>query len=249
MRQIGFLLLACLFLKVLKYPHPILRAVCEPVTAWDASLQRLVDDMTETLYAAHGAVGLAACQIGEAARVIILDVSSKTTREDYKALINPVIVEASRKKTMREGCLSFPEYLANIKRATKVTFTAYDRDAALQTYTVYGLEAIAIQHEIDHLDGVLMIDRIQSLKTDWIRRHTQLEGATAAPPSSEAPPKDASQSAEEEAMSRFSRETPAFPPRMDHGDVSAIFITLPIQSGGLSDPNSACKFRSARPMV
>lgn len=161
--------------KVLKYPHPILREVCEPVTAWDTSLQRLVDDMTETLYDAAGAVGLAACQIGETARVLILDVTSKTTRDEYKVLINPTIVEASRKKSMREGCLSFPEYLATVKRSTKVTFTAFDRAQQLQTYTVYGLEAIAIQHEIDHLDGVLMIDRINSLKTDWIRRQPRAE--------------------------------------------------------------------------
>jgi peptide deformylase len=133
--------------------------------------------MTETLYAAPGAVGLAASQIGETARVVILDVTSKTTREAYKVLINPIILEASRKKVMREGCLSFPEYLANIKRATKLTFTAFDRDGVLQTYTVYGLEAIAVQHEIDHLDGVLMIDRISSLKTDWIRRQPKGESA------------------------------------------------------------------------
>lgn len=164
-------------LKVLKYPHPILREQCEPVTVWDNRLQKLVDDMTETMYDAYGAVGLAASQIGEATRIIILDTSSKTSREDYKVLINPTIVEASRNKTMREGCLSFPEYLANIKRATKLTFTAFDRNEELKTYTVYGLEAIAVQHEIDHLDGVLMIDRISSLKTDWIRR--QPRGETA----------------------------------------------------------------------
>jgi peptide deformylase len=140
--------------------------------SWDNGLQKLIDDMTETMYASYGAVGLAASQVGETIRVIVIDTTSKTTRENYKVLINPVILEASRKKVMREGCLSFPEYLANIKRATKVTFSAYDREGALQTYTVYGLEAIAIQHEIDHLDGVLMIDRINSLKTDWIRRQT-----------------------------------------------------------------------------
>lgn len=162
-------------LKVLKYPHPILREACEPITCWDNNLQRLVDDMTETLYDSYGAVGLAANQIGSTARVIILDTSSKTTREDYKVLINPTIIESSRNKTMREGCLSFPEYLANIKRATKVTFTAFDRNEELKTYTVFGLEAIAIQHELDHLNGVLMIDRISSLKTDWIRRHPRGE--------------------------------------------------------------------------
>jgi peptide deformylase len=87
---------------------------------------------------------------------------------------------------MREGCLSFPEYLATIRRATKVTFTAYDRDESLKTYTVYGLEAIAIQHEIDHLNGVLMIDRINSLKTDWIRRQTPGESAKDATQNSPA---------------------------------------------------------------
>jgi len=172
-------------LKVLKYPHPILREKCEPVSAWDGHLQRLVDDMTETMYDSPGAVGLAASQIGETVRVVILDVTCRTTRDEYKVLINPTIVESSRKKQMREGCLSFPEYLASVKRATKLTFTAFDRDGALQTYTVHGLEAIAVQHEIDHLDGVLMIDRINSLKTDWIRR--QPKGETAEELASSAP--------------------------------------------------------------
>lgn len=172
-------------LKVLKYPHPILREQCEPVIAWDNSLQRLIDDMTETMYDSPGAVGLAASQIGQTVRIVILDVTCKTTREAYKILINPTIMEASRKKQMREGCLSFPEYLASVKRATKLTFTAFDRHGELKTYTSQGLEAIAVQHEIDHLDGVLMIDRINSLKTDWIRRQprgeTPGELANAAP--------------------------------------------------------------------
>lgn len=164
-------------LKVLKYPHPCLREQCEPVHAWDSSLQNLIDDMTETMYAAPGAVGLAASQVGQTVRVVILDITCKTTRDEYKVLINPTIVESSRKKQMREGCLSFPEYLASVKRATKLTFTAFDRDGALKTYAVQGLEAIAVQHEIDHLDGVLMIDRISSLKTDWIRRQPKGESA------------------------------------------------------------------------
>jgi peptide deformylase len=167
-------------LKVLKYPHPILREMCEPVQGWDTSLQKLIDDMTETMYAAPGAVGLAASQIGETVRLVGMDVTCKTTRDEYKVLINPTILEASRNKMMREGCLSFPEYLANIKRATKLTFSAYDRDGELKTYTVQGLEAIAVQHEIDHLDGVLMIDRINSLKTDWIRRQAKGESAEDA---------------------------------------------------------------------
>lgn len=171
-------------LQVLKYPHPILREQCEPITRWDASLQNLIDDMTATMYHAYGSVGLAASQVGEAVRVVVLDVSSKTNREAYKVLINPTIIDTSRRKVMREGCLSFPEYLANIKRPTKLTFTAFDRDGALQTYQVQGLEAIAVQHEIDHLDGVLMIDRINSLKTDWIRRQPPGEKADQFDPPS-----------------------------------------------------------------
>jgi peptide deformylase len=171
--------------KVLKYPHPILREQCEPVTVWDGHLQRLIDDMTETMYNATGAVGLAASQVGETVRIVVMDVTCKTSRDEYKVLINPTILESSRKKQMREGCLSFPEYLASVKRATKVTFTAYERDGELKTYTVQGLEAIAIQHEIDHLDGVLMIDRINSLKTDWIRR--QPRGETPEELASSAP--------------------------------------------------------------
>ncbi len=162
-------------LKILKYPHPLLREMCEPVTAWDANLDRAVDDMIQTMYASPGAVGLAACQVGMPRRIIVMDVNAKTSRDALKVLINPTIIEQSRNKTMREGCLSFPEYLANIKRATKLTFSAFDREGALQTYTVYGLEAVAVQHEIDHLNGVLMIDRITSLKTDWIRRQARPE--------------------------------------------------------------------------
>jgi peptide deformylase len=167
-------------LKVLKYPHPILREMCEPVQSWDSSLQKLIDDMTETMYDSPGAVGLAASQIGETVRLVVMDVTCKTKRDEYKVLINPTILESSRNKVMREGCLSFPEYLANIKRATKLTFSAFDRDGELKTYTVQGLEAIAVQHEIDHLDGVLMIDRINSLKTDWIRRQAKGESAPDA---------------------------------------------------------------------
>lgn len=160
-------------LKILKYPHPILREQCEAVSAWDLSLDKTVSDMIETMYASPGAVGLAACQVGVTQRIIVMDVNAKTDRDALKVLINPEIVEQSRNKVMREGCLSFPEYLANIKRATKLTFTAFDREGALQTYTVHGLEAVAVQHEIDHLNGVLMIDRITSLKTDWIRRQAR----------------------------------------------------------------------------
>jgi peptide deformylase len=158
-------------LKVYKYPHSVLRQPCLPVDAFDDSLRQLVADMTDTMYSFGGAVGLAAPQIGITQRVLVIDLNAKTTRDRRMVLVNPLILKASRNKLVREGCLSFPEYLANVKRATRVTVQAYDAHGTQQILDVEGLEAIAVQHELDHLDGVLMIDRISSLKTDWIRRH------------------------------------------------------------------------------
>lgn len=168
-------------LTIYKYPHPILRVPGREIDVATelptTEMQRLIDDMVETMYAGPGAIGLAAPQIGQSVRIVILDMVARFYKEpepppsELKILVNPTIVESSRNKVMREGCLSFPEYLASIKRATKVTYQAYDRHGELQTYQVRELEAIAIQHEIDHLDGILMIDRVASLKTDWIRRN------------------------------------------------------------------------------
>lgn len=162
-------------LKIYKYPSSVLREKCEAVTEWDGKLQKLVDDMIETMYDQAGAVGLAACQVGQAVQVVVLDVTASTTRDRLQVLINPVVVSASRNKVSREGCLSFPEYLANIKRATRLTFQAYDREQKLVIYETRDFEAVAVQHELDHLNGVLMIDRVASLKTDLIRRQRDPE--------------------------------------------------------------------------
>jgi peptide deformylase len=158
-------------LPVLKYPHPALRVRCEEVVRFDADFQALVADLIETMYSGPGAIGLAANQTGHTARVFVMDVNAFTTRDALKVMVNPVIVTASRNKVMREGCLSFPEYLANIKRAQRVEMQAYDQYGELHTYELKHMEAICAQHELDHLDGILMMDRIASLKTDWIRRH------------------------------------------------------------------------------
>lgn len=166
-------------LKIYKYPHPILRVPgvdVDPATIPD--IQTLIDDMIETMYAGPGAIGLAAPQIGQSVRIFIMDMAAREVITDPNAsqlrvLINPVITQQSRNKLMREGCLSFPDYLANIKRATRITYEAYDRDGKLKTYEARDLEAVAVQHEIDHLDGVLMIDRVASLKTDLIRRQNR----------------------------------------------------------------------------
>jgi peptide deformylase len=162
-------------LPVLMYPHPSLRQVCTEVTVFDAELQVFVASMVRTLYEGVGAVGLAANQVGDSRRIVVMDTTARTTRDNLKILINPEIVEQSRNKVMREGCLSFPEYLANIKRAQRVVLKAQDAEGAWQEWEVKHLEAVCIQHEIDHLNGVLMIDRIDSLATDWIRRHSASE--------------------------------------------------------------------------
>lgn len=166
-------------LKVLKYPHPILRETCTPVGGWDPSIEKLIQDMIETMYDHPGAVGLAAPQVGSPVRIVVIDISAKTTRDQLKVLVNPVIVQQSRNKLVREGCLSFPEYLANIKRSLRATVECLNAVGEPVIHSVEGLEAIAIQHELDHLEGVLLIDRVQSLKTDLIRRRSMPEEAVA----------------------------------------------------------------------
>jgi peptide deformylase len=163
-------------LKILKYPHPILRIPCPELTVFDQTLQDLVADMVETMYHGTGAVGLAAPQVGQSVRVFVMDTNAFTTRDNLKVMVNPKIITASRNKTMREGCLSFPDYLANVKRSQRLTVEAFDAFGVLHSYELKHLEAVCVQHEIDHLDGILMMDRIESLKTDWLRRqNTQVD--------------------------------------------------------------------------
>ncbi|MFN7310839.1 MAG: peptide deformylase [Vampirovibrionales bacterium] len=164
-------------LKILKYPHPILRIPCPDVIDFDQALQDLVADMVETMYHGTGAVGLAAPQVGQSVRVFVMDTNAFTTRDNLKVMVNPKIITASRNKTMREGCLSFPEYLANVKRSQRITVEAFDAFGVLQTFELKHLEAVCVQHEIDHLDGILMMDRIESLKTDWLRRQNTKDDA------------------------------------------------------------------------
>ncbi|MBK8190051.1 MAG: peptide deformylase [Vampirovibrionales bacterium] len=157
--------------KVYQYPHASLREPCHAVNALGGAVETVVRDLVDTMYAFGGAVGLSAPQIGSRLRVIAMDVAAKSTRDQLRVMINPVIEVSSRNKLVREGCLSFPEYLANVKRATRLTVRYLDADGAEVTHEARDLEAIAIQHEIDHLDGVLMIDRVNSLKTDLLRRY------------------------------------------------------------------------------
>ncbi|MGE0199446.1 MAG: peptide deformylase [Candidatus Melainabacteria bacterium] len=157
-------------LRIHKYPHPVLREPCLPVATQTEAVTRLISDMVETMYACPGAIGLAACQVGIGLRIFVMDMNAKTTRDDLKVLINPVILRQSRNRMVREGCLSFPEYLVNVKRAQRLTVQCLDEHFTPREYEVFNLEAVAVQHEIDHLDGILMIDRVRTLSTDLIRR-------------------------------------------------------------------------------
>lgn len=158
-------------LKVYKYPHPILREKTQKVACVTPEIETIVADMKDTLYSFKGCVGLAAPQVGHPLRIFLVDTSAGKEPDTLKVIINPEITHTAKNKMVREGCLSFPDYLVNVKRALKVTFTCLDEHGNPQEYNVRDLEAICIQHELDHLDGVLMIDRVASLKTDIIRRN------------------------------------------------------------------------------
>ncbi|MCC6903679.1 MAG: peptide deformylase [Polyangiaceae bacterium] len=155
--------------EILEYPHPALREVAKPVTRVDDEIRRLVDDMAETMYDAPG-VGLAAPQIGVGLRVFVIDIASEDEPSELYTFINPEIVATSGTQTWEEGCLSFPGVSEEIKRAEHVTVRALDRDGEPFELEAEGLLAVALQHENDHLNGVLMIDKLNALKKRMMGR-------------------------------------------------------------------------------
>ncbi|HLV67457.1 MAG TPA: peptide deformylase [Polyangiaceae bacterium] len=148
---------------VLKYPDPRLREKAKPVEAVTDEIRTLVDDMAETMYASKGC-GLAAPQIGVSLRVFVVDCAGEDEASDLRIFINPEIVESRGTQTWSEGCLSLPGVSEEIKRAERVTVRALDRDGRPFELEADGLLAVAIQHELDHLNGVLMIDKLSALK-------------------------------------------------------------------------------------
>ncbi len=160
-------------LEILQYPHPMLREKCRylsPEEIRSDAIQTLIRDMIETMYAFEGTVGLAAPQVGHPVHLMVIDALAKTTRDKLKVIINAEIIQQSQWKYAREGCLSFPEYLVTVKRARKVTGTYYDQTGTLQTEPFRDFEAVILQHEADHLEGILFIDRLQNPETDLILR-------------------------------------------------------------------------------
>ena len=155
---------------IVKLPDPVLRDVSTPVERIDAPLLRLADDMLETMYGAPG-VGLAAIQVGVAKRLVVLDVSKDVNARKPLVMVNPEIVAlGDEKRVYEEGCLSIPDVHVEIERPATVTVRFTDRDGRPQELSADGLLATAIQHEIDHLDGRLIIDFLSRLKRDIIVR-------------------------------------------------------------------------------
>ncbi|WP_437282719.1 peptide deformylase [Sorangium sp. So ce375] len=164
---------------ILHYPDPRLRQKAQPVGDITPEITKLIDDMAETMYAAPG-VGLAATQIGEPHRIFLVDIAADNEPSNLLVFINPEIVRQDGQQTGPEGCLSFPGVSEDIKRAERVTVRARGRDGATFEIAADGLLAVAIQHELDHLDGVLMIDRMGTLKKRIVQRKMQKRGAEAA---------------------------------------------------------------------
>ncbi len=154
---------------ILKYPDPRLKQVASPVKDVDDEIRQLVDDMAETMYAAPG-VGLAATQIGVMLRVFVIDIASDDEPSDLKVFINPEITETTGTQTWEEGCLSFPGVTEEIRRAEQVTVRALDRDGKPFELHADGLLAVAVQHENDHLNGVVMLDKLSAVKRRLLGR-------------------------------------------------------------------------------
>lgn len=158
---------------VLTYPHPCLRERTSEVVDFNAPAQELADDLVETMRSFNRCVGLAAPQIGELRRIIVVDVSGhpKTTEcHGLLVLVNPRVVETSGGEVGREGCLSLPDITANVRRALKVRFEAQGPDGSAIEAATSGFEARALLHEIDHLDGILILDRVASPAEVFSRR-------------------------------------------------------------------------------
>lgn len=155
--------------KILTFPDPELKKKSVPVTIINDKTRELLQDMAETMYAAPG-VGLAAPQIGVHQRIMVIDVSAKDDMPELIVAINPVIVYADGESYEEEGCLSVPKYAANVRRHARVVVKAINLDGEEITYKAEGLLAIAFQHEIDHLDGILFIDHLSPLKREMFRK-------------------------------------------------------------------------------
>jgi peptide deformylase len=161
---------------ILHYPDPRLRVPTKPIDEVTPAVVALIDDMAETMYAAPG-VGLAAPQIGEPVRLFLVDIAGEDEPSDLRVFINPEILERRGTQTWEEGCLSFPGVSEDIERAEYVRVRARARDGEVFELEATGLLAVAIQHEFDHLEGTLLVDRVGLLRRRIIQRKAQKAAA------------------------------------------------------------------------
>jgi peptide deformylase len=175
--------------EVLRYPHPALKQVARPGAAEEAA--RVAADLLDTMRAHPGCVGLAAPQLDELVRVVVVDVSEHPkaqTSNGLLVLVNPVVVRAAGAHVAREGCLSIPHLTANVRRATDIALEARDPAGEPVALRSEGFEARCLLHEIDHLDGILFLDRVDSLARDVFRRQRFAAPAAGGEPPPEARP-------------------------------------------------------------
>ncbi len=159
-----------MILDIKKFPEDVLKKKALPVEIAEVdSIQGLIDDMIQTMYNAHG-IGLAAPQVGISKRLIVVDVSTKEEKHPVIVLINPEIIEADGFIDSEEGCLSIPGFVSTIKRAEKVVVKGINRKGESVRIEATGLLSRALQHEIDHLDGILFIDRMSSIKREFFKK-------------------------------------------------------------------------------
>ena len=165
---------AAKFIPIVKIPNPILRQIAQPVDEITDGVRQLLDDMAATMYDAPG-IGLAAPQINVSQRLVVIDCGKDHAPELYK-MVNPEIIALSEEQAvLEEGCLSIPDQTAEVTRPAEVSIRYLDETGTSQTLTADGLLAACIQHEIDHLNGVLFIDHISRLKRDMITRRVMKE--------------------------------------------------------------------------
>ncbi|MEC4676134.1 MAG: peptide deformylase [Nitrospirota bacterium] len=156
-------------LNIRKYPEKVLMEKAQPVDAIDDDLQQLIDSMVETMHAAPG-VGLAAPQVGVPKRLAVIDTAAGDSESELLVIINPVIVRKEGDIEFEEGCLSIPEYTTKTHRAEIVLVSALDREGRPVEIHGEGLLSIALQHEIDHLDGILILDRTSPIKREFFKK-------------------------------------------------------------------------------
>lgn len=155
--------------RIIEYPEPLLRVKAKDIDRFDDSLNALIEDLADTMYDAPG-IGLAAPQIAESKRVIVVDTTKPGEERSYQALVNPEIVAHQDYQLDEEGCLSVPDLTAQVKRYQQVTVSYRRADGTAEQLTAEGRMAVVLQHEIDHLDGILFIDHLSPLKRSLYKK-------------------------------------------------------------------------------